>query len=110
MRWTGTLSPLRWSRSVERHPDQHRGGRNIRVHKSGRTPRFLPVHPTGQYSKECPQVGFPVALSKRHAKIRRNGYRRPAPLIRFTIAEADDSRTNLSSNWAAPLFHEVEAP
>jgi hypothetical protein len=32
---------------------------------------------TGQYSKKSPQVeGLPVVLSKRHAKIRREGYRR----------------------------------
>jgi hypothetical protein len=36
------------------------------------------VHPTGQKSKKYPQVeGLPVALSKRHAKIRREGYYRP---------------------------------
>jgi hypothetical protein len=34
------------------------------------------VHPTGQKSKKYPQVeGLPVVLSKRHAKIRRDGYR-----------------------------------
>jgi hypothetical protein len=38
------------------------------------------VHPTVQKSKKYPQVeGLPVALSKRHAKIRRDGYRRRAP-------------------------------
>jgi hypothetical protein len=39
------------------------------------------VHPTGQKSKKYPQVeGLPIALSKRHAKIRRDGfYRRRAP-------------------------------
>jgi hypothetical protein len=38
------------------------------------------VHPTGQKSKKCPQVeGLPVLLSNRHAKIRRDGYRRRAP-------------------------------
>jgi hypothetical protein len=37
------------------------------------------VPPTGQKSKKCPQVeGLPIVLSKRHAKIRRDGYRRPA--------------------------------
>jgi hypothetical protein len=38
------------------------------------------VHPTGQKSKKCPQVeGLPVVLSKRHAKIRREGFRRRSP-------------------------------
>jgi len=38
------------------------------------------VHPTVQKSKKCPQVeGLPVVLSKRHAKIRRDGYRCRAP-------------------------------
>jgi hypothetical protein len=37
------------------------------------------VHPPGQKSKKYPQVeGLPVALSKRHARIR-DGYRRRAP-------------------------------
>jgi hypothetical protein len=40
---------------------------------------FTTVHPTGQKSKKCPQVeGLPVVLGKRHAKIRREGYRRGA--------------------------------
>jgi hypothetical protein len=40
------------------------------------------VPPTGQKSKNYPQVeGLPVALSKRYAKIRRDGYRRRAPLV-----------------------------
>jgi hypothetical protein len=35
------------------------------------------VHPTGQYSKKCPQVdGHVVHLSARHAKVRREGYRK----------------------------------
>jgi len=35
------------------------------------------VHPTGQYSKECPQVdGHVLRLSRRHAKLRREGYRK----------------------------------
>jgi hypothetical protein len=35
------------------------------------------VHPTGQYSKKCPQVdGHVLRLSARHAKLRREGYRR----------------------------------
>jgi hypothetical protein len=35
------------------------------------------VHPTGQYSKECPQVdGHVLSLSARHAKLRREGYRK----------------------------------
>ena len=39
--------------------------------------RHQTVHPTGQKSKKCPQVeGLPVVLSKRHAKTRRDGYRR----------------------------------
>jgi hypothetical protein len=34
------------------------------------------VPPTGQKSKKCPQVeGLPVALSPRHVKQRREGYR-----------------------------------
>jgi hypothetical protein len=42
-----------------------------------RTPRFLPVHPTGQYSKKSPQVeGHVLSLSGRHAKLRREGYRK----------------------------------
>ena len=49
--------------------------------RKGRPPRFLSdfslVHSTGQKSKRHPQVeGLPVVLSKRHAKIRRDGYRR----------------------------------
>jgi hypothetical protein len=36
-------------------------------------------HPTGQKSKKYPQVeDLPVVLSKRHARIRRDGYRRRA--------------------------------
>jgi hypothetical protein len=36
------------------------------------------VHPTGQYSKKCPQIdGHMVRLSRRHAKLRREGYRKP---------------------------------
>jgi hypothetical protein len=51
-----------------------------RSERRQRTPRLLPVHPTGQYSNKYPQVeGLPVVLSKRHAKIRRDGYRRQAP-------------------------------
>jgi hypothetical protein len=35
------------------------------------------VLPTGQKSKKCPQVnGIPLALRKRHSKIRRQGYGR----------------------------------
>jgi hypothetical protein len=35
------------------------------------------VHPTGQYSKKCPQVdGHVLHLSGRHAKLRREGYRK----------------------------------
>jgi 2'-hydroxyisoflavone reductase len=35
------------------------------------------VHPTGQYSKKCPQVeGHVLRLSGRHAKVRREGYRK----------------------------------
>lgn len=35
------------------------------------------VRPTWTEVEKCPQVeGLPVALSKRHAKIRRDGYRR----------------------------------
>jgi hypothetical protein len=38
--------------------------------------RQIPVPPTGQYSKKCPQVeGHVVRLSGRHAKLRREGYR-----------------------------------
>jgi luciferase-like monooxygenase len=41
------------------------------------TPRFPPVHPTGQKSQECPQVdGHVLRLSGRHAKRRREGYRK----------------------------------
>ena len=51
-------------------------------------PEFLPlsengtsslssVHPAGQYSKRCPQVeGHVLRLSGRHAKLRREGYRK----------------------------------
>jgi hypothetical protein len=39
--------------------------------------RHLPVHPAGQYSKKYPQVeGHVLRLSGRHAKLRREGYRR----------------------------------
>jgi hypothetical protein len=42
-----------------------------------RSPLSL-VHPTGQKSKKCPQVdGHVVYLSGRHAKLRRDGYRKP---------------------------------
>jgi hypothetical protein len=35
------------------------------------------VHPTGQYSKKYPQVeGHVLRLSGRHAKLRREGYRK----------------------------------
>jgi hypothetical protein len=35
------------------------------------------VHPTGRYSKKCPQVeGHVLRLSARHAKLRREGYRK----------------------------------
>jgi hypothetical protein len=37
----------------------------------------LSVHPTGQYSKKYPQVeGHGLRLSDRHAKLRREGYRK----------------------------------
>jgi hypothetical protein len=46
------------------------------VDKALTVPMFS-VPPTVQKSKKCPQVeGLPVVLSKRHAKIRRDGYRR----------------------------------
>jgi hypothetical protein len=36
---------------------------------------LLSVHPTGQYSKRCPQVdGHVLCLRPRHAKVRREGY------------------------------------
>jgi len=39
---------------------------------------FSPVHPTEQKSKKCPQVdGHVLSLSTRHAKLRREGYRKP---------------------------------
>jgi hypothetical protein len=46
-----------------------------------KTPRFLSdfssVHPTGQKSKKYPQVeGHVLRLSARHAKLRREGYRK----------------------------------
>jgi len=35
------------------------------------------VHPTGQKSKKCPQVdGHVLSLRARHAKVRREGYRK----------------------------------
>lgn len=38
---------------------------------------FWVVHPTGQYSNKCPQVeGHVLRLSARHAKLRREGYRK----------------------------------
>jgi len=38
---------------------------------------FTRVHATGQKSKECPQVeGHVLHLSARHAKLRREGYRK----------------------------------
>jgi hypothetical protein len=38
---------------------------------------LLSVHPTGQYSKKSPQVeGHVLRLSGRHAKLRRDGYRK----------------------------------
>jgi hypothetical protein len=38
---------------------------------------FGMVHPTGQYSKKYPQVeGHVLHLSARHAKLRREGYRK----------------------------------
>jgi hypothetical protein len=41
------------------------------------TSSLLSVHPTGQYSKKCPQVeGRALGLSARHAKLRRSGYRK----------------------------------
>lgn len=40
-------------------------------------PPYGSVHPTGQKSNKCPQVeGHVLALSSRHAKRRREGYRR----------------------------------
>jgi len=39
----------------------------------------LSVHPTGQYSKKSPQLeGHVLRLSARHAKLRREGYRKDA--------------------------------
>jgi hypothetical protein len=44
---------------------------------STRADRF--VHPTGQKSKKYPQVdGHVLSLNARHAKLRRDGYRRNA--------------------------------
>jgi len=38
-------------------------------------PSLALVHPTGQKSKKCPQVGaVPIVLSRRHGKIQRAGY------------------------------------
>ncbi len=40
-------------------------------------PQVDEVHPTGQKSKKCPQVeGHMFRLSARHAKLRRDGYRK----------------------------------
>ena len=43
-------------------------------------PPAVIVQLTGQYSKKCPQVeGHVLHLSARHAKLRREGYRKPEP-------------------------------
>ncbi len=60
------------TRSLWRMIQELRGS----VDKALTVPMFS-VPPTVQKSKKCPQVeGLPVVLSKRHAKIRRDGYRR----------------------------------
>src|SRR5918994_4658664 len=59
--------------AVSEHRQLHRRNRG----DSANSLRFLPLHPTGQYSKKCPQVdGHVLHLSGRHAKLRREGYRK----------------------------------
>lgn len=66
--------PLICLRSAKAGRGAAKGRKNQR--RSGTSPAGL-VPPTGQKSKKYPQVeGLPVVLSKRHAKIRRDGYRR----------------------------------
>ncbi|MGH7425773.1 MAG: helix-turn-helix domain-containing protein [Candidatus Methylomirabilales bacterium] len=70
------FGPHRLAYATGRHRSTRRRDRGVRE-DSRLTPRFLPVHPTGQFSRKCPQVeGHVVCLSARHAKLRRDGYRR----------------------------------
>jgi hypothetical protein len=73
-RCSGLPGPLRArSERVEGTGDARSG---VPVREWGRQVVPLSVPPTGQESKRYPQVkGISVALSKRHAKIRRDGYR-----------------------------------
>jgi NAD(P)-dependent dehydrogenase (short-subunit alcohol dehydrogenase family) len=68
---SGTLDALvsNVGTDVERCPDTRRHD-VARHHK---------VHPTGQYSKQCPQVeGHVLRLSARYTKLRRSAYRKVA--------------------------------
>jgi hypothetical protein len=48
-----------------------------RIEKRAVDVGFQVVHPTGQYSKKYPLVdGHVLRLSRRHAKLRREGYRK----------------------------------
>jgi hypothetical protein len=83
---SGTIYPdMRWEpkesfssggqllRAIRRE----RGGEIERTGRPERLHDFSSVHPTGQKSKKCPQVdGYVVYLSGRHAKLRRDGYRK----------------------------------
>jgi hypothetical protein len=60
-----------------RHLIPQRAGRGEESGSRKQLHDSSPVHPTGQKSKKCPQVeGHVLHLSARHAKLRRNGYRR----------------------------------
>ncbi len=48
--------------------------------RRGEVAEVWSVHPTGQYAKKYPQVeGHILRLSARHAKLRREGYRKREP-------------------------------
>jgi hypothetical protein len=64
------------------NPDEYRSQNHVHVFDHRNNTGVFPqvralVHPTGQYSKKCPQVeGHVLHLSGRHAKLRREGYRK----------------------------------
>ncbi len=58
-------------------PRSDRGGEEETTGNRERLHDCSPVHPTGQYANKCPQVeGHALRLSHRHAKLRRDGYRK----------------------------------
>jgi hypothetical protein len=76
------------------------------------------VHPTGQYSKRCPQVeGQVLRSSARYAKLRRSGIGRVAPSELIAVPPiAERSRVGLCAcrkqalGPASPMFAPPQMP